>query len=141
MIELIKCWGVFYHRPNIYFRQPCFCVYDAKDCESCTKTFTEFPSRSKVFPSQIFCNPRRVGVFTLRLKPTAKNLSGHISGQVQFPNFSPLLTVSIDLYCLLLKAVPARCKKVFSSHKPPDSTASRATTVNRLAILTAVSQC
>lgn len=82
-----------------------------------------------------------VSVFTLTLKPTAKNLSGHISGQVQFPNCSPLFTVSMDLYCLLLKATPARCRKLFSSQSPPDSMASRATAVNRLAILTAVNRC
>lgn len=74
-------------------------------------------------------------LFTLRLKPTAKNLSGHISGHVQLPNCSPLLTVSMDLYCLLLKAMPARCRAVFSSaHRPLDSTASRDTTGNRKVI-------
>lgn len=80
--------------------------------------------------------------FTLTLNPTAKKLSGHISGQVQVPNLSPLLTVSRDLYSLLLKATPARCKKFFcSSQNPADSTASTATTASRLVILTAVSQC
>lgn len=82
----------------------------------------------------------RVSDFTLTLNPTAKNLSGHISGQVQFPNCSPLFTVSRDLYCLLLKVAPARWRKVFSSHNPQDNTASMARTGSRLAILTAVSQ-
>lgn len=73
--------------------------------------------------------------FTLRLKPTAKNSSGHISGHVQPPNCSPFWTVSMDLYCLELKAVPARCRTVFSStHRPVDSTASRDTTGNRKVI-------
>lgn len=80
-------------------------------------------------------------VFTLRLKPTAKNFSGHISDQVQYPNFSPLGTVSRDLYCLSVKAMPARCRKFFSSQNPLDNTASMATMVERLAILTAMIQC
>lgn len=77
--------------------------------------------------------------FTLRLKPTAKKRSGHISGQVQVPNCSPLLTVSRDLYSLPLKEAPARCRNTFSSsHSPPDNAASTAEKKKRrLAMFTA----
>lgn len=73
---------------------------------------------------------------TRTLNPTTKKFSGHISGQVQLPKRSPLVTSSTDRYFLALKVVPARCRKTFSPQTPRDSTASVATAESRRHILT-----
>lgn len=72
---------------------------------------------------------------TLTLNPTAKKPSGHISGQVQDPNCSPLVTFSTDLCCRSLKASPARSKYTFSPN-PLDSSASRAVAISRVVMTT-----
>lgn len=62
---------------------------------------------------------------TLRLNPTAKKFSGHISGHVQRPNRSPLDTVSMEVYRLDVNLVPALITIGFST-EPPWTKATRA---------------